>query len=296
MTSATAQSKMDRAGLIAIVDQYYEALGARDPGRLPLAANVKFTENCQVIPLGTALWATTTSPGTYRIYFADSGGQQVGSYAVVEEMGAPAILALRLKVINGQITEIEHIVGRDAGTPSVPNLWDPAELRTADPIFEAVVEPSRRSPRDVLIAAARGYYDAIEQGDGHLVPVIDECVRRENGAYSALNPNRPGTSNEYSVFESIDMGYWTHLKVRDRRYPIVDEERCLSWSINFFETPGNVTTLNLKGKGPTPLSPRSLQPSALPVAELFKVIDGKIHRIETVLGPRLPFGSKSGWD
>jgi hypothetical protein len=92
------------------------------------------------------------------------------------------------------------------------------------------------------------------------------------------------------------MGYWKHLYVRDRRFPVVDEERCLSWCINYFETPGNVTTLDLKGAGPTAVRPGALQPSALPVAELFKVIDGNIHRIETVLGPRLPLGTKSIWD
>ena len=45
---------------------------------------------------------------------------------------------------------------------------------TKEALFDAVVEPSRRSPRETLIGAADRYYDAIEQGDGHLVPVIDE--------------------------------------------------------------------------------------------------------------------------
>src|SRR3954463_15242478 len=37
----------DRACLVGFVDQYLDALVAQDPKRLPVAANVKFTENGQ---------------------------------------------------------------------------------------------------------------------------------------------------------------------------------------------------------------------------------------------------------
>jgi hypothetical protein len=126
--------------------------------------------------------------------------------------------------------------------------------------------------------------------------VIDECVRRQNGAYTALTPEPTSWGSNLTVAASIHLGCWTHVKVRSRRYPLVDEERCLAWGINLFENPGNVSALNLRGIGLTPLPAGRLQPSALLVAELFKVIDGKIHRIETVLGPRLPYGTPSGWE
>jgi hypothetical protein len=290
LSETTTAGSLSRRDLIGIADTYLEALGARDPDRLKLASDYRFTENGQRIPLGRALWDTATGPGTYRFFFTDQREQQVGAYAVVEEMGYPAILALRLKVDNGAIAEIEHIVGRGGMA-----IWKPENLETAEPIFEDVVEPSRRSPREVLIKAADSYYEAIEQGDGNIVPVIDECVRRENGAFTALTPEPTSWGSNLSVRDSIHLGCWTHVKVTDRRYPLVDEERGLAWAINLFENPGNIRALNLRGIGLTPLPPGRLQPSALLVAELFKVIDGKIHRIETVLGPRLPLGSTTGW-
>jgi hypothetical protein len=291
VSEAISVGALSRDDMIGVADAYLEALGARDPSGLHLADGFKFTENGLDLPLGTALWATATGSGSYRFFFADTREQQVGAYAVVEEMGQPAILALRLRLRGGRISEIEHIVGRGGS-----QIWQPQNLKEADPIFEEQVEPPRRASREVLIRAADSYYEAIEQGDGNIVPVIDECVRRENGALTALTPEPTNWGSNLSVAASIHLGCWTHVRVVRRRYPLVDEERGLAWAINMFENPGNVAALNLRGIGPTPLPVGRLQPSALPVAELFKVIDGKIHRIETVLGPRVPYGMPSGWE
>jgi hypothetical protein len=293
MVEATRTGSLQRGDLIDIANGYIEALGARDPSRLRLTNDARFTENCQHIALGTALWATATGPGKYRFFFADEREQQVGAYAVVEEMGSPAVLSLRLKIEGGLISQIEQIVGR-AGGPG--EIWAPHNLREPDAIFEDAVEPSRRVSRDELIRRSDLYYEALEQGDGNLLPVIDECVRRENGALTALTPEPTSWGSNLSVAASIELGCWTHVKVRSRRYPIVDEERCLALGITLFENPGNVSSLNIKGLGVVQLAPGRQQPSARLVTELFKVIDGKIHRIETVLGARLPYGAKSGWE
>jgi hypothetical protein len=121
-------------------------------------------------------------------------------------------------------------------------------------------------------------------------------VRRENGELTALTVAPTNWGSNLSVRESIHLGCWTHIKVRSRRYPLVDEARCLAWGINLFENPGDIAELEIRGQGAVPLPPGRLQPSVLLVAELFKIIDGNIHRIETVLGPRMPYGTKSGWE
>ncbi len=62
----------DRACLEGFANQYLDALVARDPSRVPLAENVKFTENGQELKVGDALWATASDPPTtYRIYLTD---------------------------------------------------------------------------------------------------------------------------------------------------------------------------------------------------------------------------------
>jgi hypothetical protein len=160
-----------------------------------------------------------------------------------------------------------------------------------------VLDPARRSDRATLIEASDLYYDAIQRGDGSLVPVADECIRIENGVQTCLNPARDFRHDQLSVAEGIDAGYWLYLYIRDRRFPVVDEERGLVWSLNFFEIPGNIASIPIKGEGDVPMPPETLQPSCLPVAELFRVVDGQITRIETVLGPwGFPFGSRWNWD
>src|SRR5512134_358661 len=66
----------DGACLKGFVDGYFDALAARDPSKLPLAEEVKFTENGRVLDLGEGFWKTAGAPVRYRDYLLDpeSGG------------------------------------------------------------------------------------------------------------------------------------------------------------------------------------------------------------------------------
>ena len=48
----------NRACLENVVDQYLAALVAHDPKRAPISADVKYTENNQVIQIGDGFWKT----------------------------------------------------------------------------------------------------------------------------------------------------------------------------------------------------------------------------------------------
>src|SRR3954468_13204104 len=54
----------NRACLEALVNQYLDAAVAHDPGRLPLAADVKYTENEQVLDVGDGFWTTAPARGS----------------------------------------------------------------------------------------------------------------------------------------------------------------------------------------------------------------------------------------
>ena len=77
--SSAPQAQCDRACLNALVDQYLAAMVAHDPSQLPLAKNVKFTEDGVPLKLGDGLWATASGLGTYKLYFAEpeAGGAGV---------------------------------------------------------------------------------------------------------------------------------------------------------------------------------------------------------------------------
>ena len=110
----------DRACLQGFVEQYLDAWIARDPKRLPLAGNVKYTENGQRLELGDGSWNVAKGKGKYRLWVPDTQTGQVGVIATVTEEGAAngpdvaSMLALRLKIVNRQIAEAEALFVRPA--------------------------------------------------------------------------------------------------------------------------------------------------------------------------------------
>jgi hypothetical protein len=80
-----ADEPCDRACLKGFIDLYMDALAHHDPSRLPVTANVRFTENGAQVPLGEALWVTFTKPLAYRHYFADTETGQVAAFITLME-------------------------------------------------------------------------------------------------------------------------------------------------------------------------------------------------------------------
>src|SRR5215510_13164155 len=61
----------NRACLENLVDQYLAAVVAHDPKRMPFSADVKYTENYQVLHIGDGFWKTAQARGKYTHIFAD---------------------------------------------------------------------------------------------------------------------------------------------------------------------------------------------------------------------------------
>src|SRR4029077_10615253 len=119
--AAWAQSgACDRVCLDGFVDRYLDALAKHDASAVPLAPNARFTENGQRVAIGDALWRSMKSKGAYRLFVTDVDAGQVAFIGTVNEENAdpakvtPALIALRLRVAGGQITEIEQAVIRNA--------------------------------------------------------------------------------------------------------------------------------------------------------------------------------------
>jgi len=101
--------RCDRACLENVVNQYLAALAARDPKRLPLSADVRYTENDQLMSVGDGFWKTVESAGNYKHIFADPEAAQVVFMGTTHEAGTPLLMSLRLRIQLGRITEIESI-------------------------------------------------------------------------------------------------------------------------------------------------------------------------------------------
>ncbi len=279
----------DRTCLEGFVDQYLEALVAHDPSRLPLAKSVRFTENGQALKLGDGMWGPVSGLGTYNLYFTDPKAGQVGFFGVVEENGHPAIIALRLKVENRLITEIETVVAR-----KVHDDWVNPEALVHRPIFSETLTPSERRSREEMIAIANSYFEGLEQATGKLTPFDPNCTRIENGNVTANNPEG-NPIQRMTAGEQFDTGFSKFItEIRERRFPIVDEERGLVYAIIFFDHAGTVKTVEMTGGTIMTVPPPYDTPYTFLIGELFKIKNGQIHRIEAVLLP-VPYGMPSGW-
>jgi hypothetical protein len=294
----SAAGQCDRACLNGFVDQYLEAVVAHDPLRLPLARTIRFTENGQRLEPGDGLWNTASARGTYKLYVADPQAGQAGFFGTIRESGTPAILALRLKVENRDISEIETLVTRDeAGAQKLEKLGGP------NPVFLEAIPPSERASREELIETANMYLTGLERNDGKGVyPFTDDCNRLENGNQTTNNPSdRPDAPENAPAFDinalgckaQFETGFFRFVtRIRDRRFVVIDQERGLVLTFVFFDHAGNIPTVKLSDGSTIPIG--VTRPFTWEIAELFKVENGLIRQVEAVLG-EAPYGMGSGW-
>jgi hypothetical protein len=264
---------------------------------------VRFTENGQELRLGDGLWGTASAPGKYRLYVADPEDGQVGVYATVIEGDSPVLMALRLKVDYGLISEIESIVVRSGGTPNFPPAGKTMEEKgTPRPQFLRTVPATERLSREKLVEVANAYFTGLGGNTGHnTAPFAPTCLRWENGVQTNSNPNlrRPDNGGfnvlALSCEDQQKSGFFSFVtSIRDRRFPVVDRERGLVLSFGFFDHNGRLKELHLTN-GQTVPSPVHA-PLTLEISELFQIDKGKIDQVEAVL-QSVPYGMRSAvWD
>jgi hypothetical protein len=285
--TTTPETPLDRDQLLGLADRFLDALVARDPARLPTAPGVQFTENGQALPLGAGLWRTVRGRAAGGHHFADPAAGQVAFWGAVDEMGAPAILALRLRTQSGLVTEVETLVLRRSGW-----LFDPDGMVAPAPFLHEVLDAADRASRDDLVRVADRYFDGLERDDGSLIPVAAGCVRNENGVQTTSNPESAAADGApwraLEIAEQITAGHFTYIEtIRDRRYPVVDPERGLVLGHVVFDHPGDLQTAD----GRTPFT----HPVSAVISEVFKVRAGQIVDVRAVVS-FLPYGVRSVWD
>ncbi len=288
----------DYACLTGFLDQYLAALVAHDPSRLPLAAHVKFTENTMQMKLGDALWGTISGMGTYKIYFADPHAGEAGCEVTIRENGTPAILVVRLKIVDRKITEVETIVRRGA---------DPAEALEKfghpNPVWLEPVSASDRTSRQDMLKDANLYFEGIVHLDGDIPPFDDKCNRILDGIQDTNNPsyNEGWANGKYNPAalgcrDNMNTKIWAYIKAVDpRRFMIVDEKMGILFGFFMFNHPGTVLEADVPGIGKIPMPPSAKRPFNVEVAEFFKIRNGKILQVEGVQ-LALPYKTPTGWD
>lgn len=189
--------------LKSALEAYFEALAAHDPSTLPLSDTVKFTENGEELELGTAgLWKGAGEVKHTQSAF-DTEACMVATQAVVPEGTMDIPLAVRLKLEEQTITEIETIAVRP-GDYALASSNPQAIIDVADDVgWEEPVPEAQRNSREAIIAWMDKYFRMFPAG---VCNVSNTCRRYENGggnfactAGASCNAGQPGPGDANMV-------------------------------------------------------------------------------------------------
>jgi len=308
----------DRACLQQTVDQVLAAMVAHNARTLPLAPGVRYTENGQALALTDGYWNTASGRGKYSHYFLDPRTDQAGFMGVVTENGDNVIMAMRIALQGRQISEIETVMGRSglgtagpAGGVGAKNL---EAMGKPDAIWDRDIPASERASREDIIRVSNMYFSGLQNNDGKgdYSFFADDCYRLENGSPTTSGPHtpaappappagaaaparRPGPNMlALGCKQGFQTGFFRIVtRIRDRRFPLVDEDKGVAFSFAFFDHAGNVHDFPLSDGT---ISPGGIKaPFTWEIAEAFRVEKGKIKTVEAVLN-NAPYGMKGGWD
>jgi hypothetical protein len=269
-------TRCDRACLADVVTRYLDSMVAHDPALVPLAANVRVTEDGRDIKPGEGLWKSASKRRPYRVDFLDVRQGVAAVHTVFEENGLPVLFAARLKVVDRRVTEIETMAVRNAAEGV---LFAPQNLTETTRGMAYVPQPSELMPRDQLIAIASRYPAGLKAGSfvASDVPFAADAYRFENGMRMA----GVGCTFQPPGCEQMKTQKFPTLSELTQRLVAVDEEM------------GTVLFYLKFGKGSLPGA--RYEGQGFVTFEAFKVYGGQVHAAEAVL-EIAPLAAGSGWD
>jgi hypothetical protein len=287
----------DRACLYGVLDRYLGALEHNDAGRVPWTSQARYSENNVELPIGDGMWGTVTKLGSYRLKIADVRAGQVGFFGTVEETQDSSAFAVRLKIEDGRVAEAEALVVRIAEFGALDGGVNPFASGVFEdkPILQSNLAQGEGRPRERLISIANGYFDTLQLNDGTLFTQFDpRCQRLENGVQTTGNPKKVlGPLSALGCAEQFQLGAYRYDdRLRDRRYPLVDEERGLVLAAGFIDHRGRLRDFKLTDGSPGRSPVR--HPHSFCYLELFKIVDGKIRQVESVF-ITVPYYMPSPW-
>lgn len=265
-TPAFAQ-RCNRACLTDMMTQFIDALAAHDPSRLPLADNLRYTEDSRFSALGEGIWQSITAKGEFRQDYVDTERDVIASHIHLYEDDVQVLLSALLYVAGSEITGIETLVQRVAPD----GRFQPTELGAPIRGMNDPVPARMKNSREEMIEIALAYPEGLRVGnftDGG-TRFADEAYRVENGVITADQNDPRRRMYEQNII--VHPGIIPSVAA-------VDEENgtVVLW-MNFGHTG------NAYGVG-----------NALVTFEAFKVWGGEIHAINAFF-KGLPISTARFW-
>ncbi len=261
--ASPALAACDRECLRGTMTTFLYALVKHDTSQLPLAANRRVTEDGVEKPLDrVGLVTTVTRLRGYRQDILDERAGMAGATIVVEEVGAPVLLVVRLKVADDRIAEIETVATRSRTDGLIFNIDG---LSTPSEVMNFAPRPEQLSSREDAIEAAMHYPQGLNAATTFAdvsAPFAPGAYRYENGQIMA-GPDckfAPGCQN----IATQSLAIFNRLGDVETRVIGVDERLGIVWlrmAWGVRESGGDQLT----------------------VWESFKVYDGQIHAVEAFM-------------
>ncbi len=273
----------DRACLESIAADYRSAYRMHDVKLAPFAPHVRFTENNVAMAFPDGTWDTVSAELDAPLVLADPSTGQVGIYTSILQRQAQGFLAVRLRVRDRRITEVEQVVAtrRNLSGPPTP-MGDALQYHRA-PALNDVIPVADRLSRAELQRLADGYFSTLQYNTGEIrgTRFATGAVRNENGLLST----------------DIEMGfrsgqYRYNNRVRDRECFLADEERGFVMCRGFIDHKGVLDAYMLTDG--TPASSNYQEPQSWGFLESFKASKAGILAVEATFSA-VPYFLRSPW-
>ena len=254
-TKAPAVSHCDSSCLTAGMNDYLSKMLAHQTGAIRLAANAMIYVNSHPIGLNEVPMGRAKEIKSKQIFSDPVSGNVVARTGLEMDDGKIAYASTRLKIVGGTITQIE--MSFDDSQRVVPSY-----VTFLDPVMTTIVPPEKRMSRGELEAIIERYFQGLTDHQPVAADYDDRCDRYHSGQRVTNNPRNsvegPGPKN---CFEANNgprpWGPATNIRI-----PIVDPEHGIV--IGY--------TLLLYKSDNAPMY----------VAEVFKILDGKIRMIDNI--------------
>lgn len=279
----------DRGCLLAHLNTILEAIGRNSPERVKLASDAKTTANGAKSPIdGANVWGPARRI-PYRLTFSDPQTGSAIFFGVVTNSHQPPkqaagiqtsippgagnswwFYALRIKVADGKITEVEQVDYEPSQGFGEAEVRD---MKLAERLWDTVLPRDAQSSRADLIKIADSYFDVISNRvDTIAVPWHPACQRVESGVHTTDSDLLP-----LSCAAGMDVPSFT-WNVQNRRFYIVDVEHGVVVAAANFMIPKDAPPGSISGI----------------LMEAFKIENGLIRHIDAFSRVR-PHQQKTGW-
>jgi hypothetical protein len=177
-TAGATPGACTREALQAAVDAYITAQKAGDPSKMPLASQVKYTQNMKDITADKSICKTALPKIDSQRDFLDVDSCRTFSELVITDKAHPYVIGTRLTLREGKISEINTMV-TDKGDWS----FDATKFLSSSKDEDWGILPvEKRGDRQTIINAGNAYFDKIFDWTKDTLPWDPQCYRIEGSA------------------------------------------------------------------------------------------------------------------